>query len=290
MGKNAIVATPHLLLEETSVNSFKYALSIAGAVAILSGCATSSKIESISIPGGAQLKKMTIAKVTPSSTKVGRDQIVTAVIASLRAQLGDSPTFRYERAEDKIEVSYRMVMGLNHKNLVANYTLAIDEHGSDYAVTLRCPEVIQSDTLDISLTGFGSWNKDQIAQKISSSCARTSVSIPFYEEIAAEVNVPFNDVSTFSNFRRRLSSGKEGWYAYSKERTATTLSIEKSEKFYAPEPYGTTLVSVAVYPYRNGSKVLYAFVYKYTMTDGGTTYSANTIKDIKKSIVSIAND
>jgi hypothetical protein len=274
------------------VKNYKYLLPVACAAAILCGCATSlaPKLENIVIPDGAQQKKFTIMKLTPSSKNIRRDQIVDAVIRSLRTELGSAPELRYVATENTIALAYRQNMGINHANLVADYKFAIEEDGSNYLVTLQCPAVMHSDILDISLTGMGGWNKEQIAKKISASCNSASISIPFADGIRSEVNIPFNDISTFSNFRRHLRSGKDAWSAYAKDEEVTALDIAKSEKFYAPAPYGDTLVSVAVYPYRNGSKVVYAFVYRYSITGSGTTYNANSIKEIKKAIVSVAND
>ena len=271
--------------------NFKYALS-ACAAAVLCGCAATggSKIDTVVIPAGGQQKKLTVMASTPSSQAVRRDQVIDAVISSLRNELGNGPELKYIPSENAIEVAYRRQMGLNRASLVATYVFEIEEGRNTYIATLRCPTVMKTEVLDLSLTGFGGWNKDQIAKNIVASCSNASVTIPFSEEIRDEVNVAYNDVSTFANFRRRLQSGRDAWSVYANETKATSLDIAKSEKFYAPPPYANTLVAIAVYPYRNGSKVVYGFVYRYAMTNTGTTYNASAIKEIKKAIIAVAND
>ena len=51
------------------------------------------------------------------------------------------------------------------------------------------------------------------------------------------------------------------------------------------------LVQVSVFPYRNGSKVTYTFIYTYGLTgDGGSTYSQAEIDGIIGEIQTVANN
>lgn len=273
----------------------KFWIQSAIGASILAGCASpggigASRIESISIQSGGRETKFEIAKQTPSSINITKQMIATAIIGSIKKDVGNNAELQYNQNTNNIEISYRWALALNHNILSADYTLHISDNTPNWIVSLKCPTSMTSDIVDMSITGIPKFNHTGIASRIVSSCHNLEFSIPFTEEVKSEIDTQFNDVSTFSNFRRKLKPARDAWLAYSKDTKATALDIEKSEKFYAPSPYDDTLISIAVYPYRNGSKVLYAFAYKYSVTPSGTTYNKNVIDDMKKSITLIAND
>jgi hypothetical protein len=102
-----------------------------------------------------------------------------------------------------------------------------------------------------------------------------------------EVNTNYNDASTFANFERLL-----GVYAWKDKEKPTNIDIAKEKYFSFKTEKGTILpLHIKVYPYKNGSKVVYDMEVPYHIFLNGTySFNDSDMKKIKDQIAKIAND
>lgn len=247
-------------------------------------------VAEVNITNPAQDRVFLVSKQTPTGKLVERRAITFGLLKSLREKISKATLESKENGS--IEASWKWALALNKSYLTASFPVRIEDVGIQYRVTLQCPISMTSEIKDYSITGIPKWNNEKIGQNVSAACASAVLNIPFSEELKGEINSGFNDVSVFSNYRRKLKTASdEVWKNYRKETAVTALDIVKAERFFVNSPAGDSLASVIVFPYRNGAKVSYAFVYNYLVKgDGTTTYRQSDIETIKKSLADIAND
>lgn len=99
-----------------------------------------------------------------------------------------------------------------------------------------------------------------------------------------EVNSQFNDTSTYANFLRIL-----GQYKF--DNSVKVDDIRKKNTFTFKYKNTNLPLYIQVYPYRNGSKVVYEVEIPYEVnSQGGISITKEDIDSIKKQIEKIAND
>lgn len=105
--------------------------------------------------------------------------------------------------------------------------------------------------------------------------------------INGEINTKYNDSSTYANFERML-----GVYRWNDREKPTNVDIAKEKYFAFKLPDGQSMpLHIKVYPYQNGSKVVYDMPIKYSLDmNGGMSLSKQDMENIKKQISKIAND
>ncbi|MDO9599090.1 MAG: hypothetical protein Q7J47_15345 [Azoarcus sp.] len=276
---------------------FIFAVVIVASVAV-AGCAGQAAKgqvgsgNAISIASPAKDRTFRVQKITPTNKAVGRDAIIASIQSSLREDMLQDATLVYNGQVGAFEAKWKWALALNYNVIAVSFPLVIEESDTEYKVTLQCPKTMWSDIQDFSITGIPKWNNEKIGTSVSNACASTAVLVPYTEEFKGEINTAFNDVSVFSNYKRKLSPVPATvWHAYRDELKVTSLDIEKSQQFLVPSPRGNVIASVVVFPYRNGSKVVYAFGYRYFVKgDGTTTYSQAEVDGIKKMMADTAND
>lgn len=259
----------------------------------LAGCATQPMTgNTINIEKPAADRTFNVPKMSPYGTEIHSSRI----ISNLSSWFADGENFTdetrlaYNQNAGAIEASWNWALALNYNNVSVSFPLKIVESPNNFIITLQCPKEMISNRRNLSITGIPEWDYEKIGKRASDVCA--AAQIPMIEEIKGEVNTDFNDVSVFSNFKRKLQPvSQDMWHAYQKEVKVTTLDIEKAQRFVVPSPNISAIASIAVFPYRNGSKVVYGFGYRYSIKgDGTTTYKTSDIETIKKAITNIAND
>ena len=101
-----------------------------------------------------------------------------------------------------------------------------------------------------------------------------------------EINSEYDAGSIYANFERKL--GKYNWNNGSKVDLG---DLKKENTFSLKLGKETIPVNVAVYPYKNGSKVVYkAFVNYKIYTDTGATISIEKVDTIQDELTKIVND
>lgn len=118
--------------------------------------------------------------------------------------------------------------------------------------------------------------------------------VPKQYTITGEVNSNYNPESTYANFERKLGvfvdkNKSTIQMKYQEAKQINTTDIEKKKVYNYKYKDELLPLSVAIYPYRNGSKVIYELTVpyvvsdKYSLTQGG-------INEIKSEIAKISND
>jgi hypothetical protein len=134
-------------------------------------------------------------------------------------------------------------------------------------------------------------NLEQDAKKIYSSLKSTPLIIKRTVQLKGEINSKYPDKSIYTNFTRKLGdynwgNWKYGWY--SKEQLAEL----KKQNTFSLNVNGKILpLLVEVYPYRDGSKVVYSSVIEYEIdSNGGATLNQASFEALHKQVADIVND
>jgi len=104
-------------------------------------------------------------------------------------------------------------------------------------------------------------------------------------EFKGEVNTKYPDKAVYANFKRIL--GNYRWKDYNRNISA----VEKQNTFSLMINKKRFPLFVEVYPYRNGSKVIYSTNLSYTIdSNGNSTLNAKDVKKLHKKIKDIINN
>ncbi len=108
-----------------------------------------------------------------------------------------------------------------------------------------------------------------------------------YAVLKGEINTEYNDASTYANFERIL-----GFYQWGNDKKPTNTDISKEKYFSYKLPNNEIIpLHIKVYPYKNGSKVVYDMEVKYSLAlNGNVDLTTNDLDSIKTNILKIAND
>jgi hypothetical protein len=244
----------------------------------------------LSVQGRNAIKEMALIELTKSLQNTGGLGADSTVDKFGFPRLGGQVVVDLEK--NVIDVNYDWTSAANFSRIVARYIVKISESGDYYNMTMQCPSSMRPEVRNWSLTGILEWDHAKISKNLVNACNTAEINIKWYDSIKGEIDSPFNETSVFANFRRRLHSVTEReWAEYKTVNKATTLDIEKSEKFLLKTPRSSVILAIKAYPYRNGSKTVYVFDYPYVISGRGTTtFDRKEVEDIKRMIVSIAND
>lgn len=247
---------------------------------------------SIPIAQPAGDRVFTVPKTTSHGTAVVAGEVRAALVRHIAhdRSMPNDAQFSIRPDTKVLRASWEWAAGLNFNLVHVEFPITVDASGAQLKVTLHCPQELSSHKMDLSITGIQHWDHEKIGRSATQACANARISM--VETITGDVNTDFNDSSVFANFSRRLTPvSKQRWSAYVKEVPVTKIDIKKAQLFFVPAPQGETIASISVFPYRDGSKVVYAFDYRYDFT-GGTesTYKTSDIAVVKSVIEKIAND
>ncbi len=169
----------------------------------------------------------------------------------------------------------------------AAFSYQVSEDGDTVKAKLIPPASIA--TKKQSLLGLISSSQLISDQKmigdISKIYGSLNPSIDLAKEVKGEVNVQYNDESVYANFKRLLGS-----YKY-KGDEKKKFDIEKDAVFSLQNGKEIIPVKISVFPYRNGSKVVYEFEVPYSLkADGTSSYSEESVKGLIAKIEKVAQD
>lgn len=168
---------------------------------------------------------------------------------------------------------------------VANYNVMIDEERDNYKVTLKCPSMYHDiATFRVSISKEY-LSGDTVVKNLNHICKNINPIIKKSDWVKDEFNAKFKSEDVFANYSRILTK-------VSHKEDVKGFDIEKAEIFKLPMTDNeNTNLALSVFPYRGGSKVVYAFSYAYEAnSQGSTTYNKDVLEKTKKSILDIAND
>jgi hypothetical protein len=104
--------------------------------------------------------------------------------------------------------------------------------------------------------------------------------------LKGEENTPYNSSSIYANFERLL-----GKYNHWNNKHISNLNIKKEDTFALTVNGKVYPVEVTVYPYKNGSKVIYKAYFNYFLTsDGKSSLTKSDIEKAKEKIKKVIND
>ena len=128
-------------------------------------------------------------------------------------------------------------------------------------------------------------NLDADAKKLFTNLMNKK--IPLNLKIDGEINTKFNNASIYANFERKL-----GVYIWKANEITTNMDITKEKYFIYKFSDGKLLpLHIKVYPYQDGSKIVYDIVVPYWVDmKGGMSISKQDIDTIRADIIKIAND
>jgi len=109
-------------------------------------------------------------------------------------------------------------------------------------------------------------------------------------EFKGEVNTKYPDKAVYANFKRILGEFVN-WRSWSRSSNERISESKKQNSFILKVNGKSYPLHVEVYPYRDGSKVVYSTTLKYTINSkGNSTLNAKDIKELQKKIEDIINN
>ncbi len=166
----------------------------------------------------------------------------------------------------------------------------LDSIANTYKITVDYPNEITTnsatDALGKVITQLDTLpNLEKDAKNVFDNLKNQRISLKL--NIAGEINTQYSDASTYANFERTL-----GLYRWGYREKPTNADIAKEKYFAFKLKDGTTApLHIKVYPYQNGSKVVYDLPIEYSVDmNGGMNMTASDIENIKTQIAKIANN
>lgn len=167
------------------------------------------------------------------------------------------------------------------------YSMQISDINNGKKITIDTPSTISStegkNVLFLPISFLLS--DSELSSDLSTIGMKMSPSLSYSEQITGEINVKYKDESVYANFKRIL-----GEYSGSSDELKK-YDITKEKIFNLKSNNIPVPLKITVYPYRDGSKVVYEFNYKYTINPNGTnTYNKNDIEKLVTEVKRVAED
>jgi hypothetical protein len=268
--------------------------SIAAVAILMSGCATTKSTTTVQLEPGKTVEYNVPVALT------GENPSMESLASTYTNSLARFTGYRAVSRQDNILTGVRVTSAKNaatisyiHRNdsgslkndYFAEFKIDATRNGDTSIIKVSCPSAISHDLSSLSALPWSPFiSEEEVTQDVKGLCNKVVLSFTTSE--SGEVNTEYNDSSVFSNFSRKLKS-------YSpKAEEVKQYDLEKSKWFYITEGTKTYKVAVSVFPYRNGSKV----VYKSSRTlncipnQGCPEFDAAFGQRLKSAIASIAND
>jgi len=162
--------------------------------------------------------------------------------------------------------------------LLAKYEIKITTSGNQKQVVMTPPssiivmKVTNYDGNEVPLERSVS----EVEKDVRAVSASLDPTINFAKPIKGEINVKYSDESVYANFTRMMGS-----YRFSKEE-AKKYDIKKDHVFALKHKNKPIPVKITVYPYRDGSKVVYEFEYPYSGKSGSQSEIDALIAEISR--------
>lgn len=174
----------------------------------------------------------------------------------------------------------------------AKFGVDIADSKDAYKVTLTCPTSYTDYDQFRGGVLFEEYQNQYppiaVTNDLNNLCENSSISIGQVELVEGEFNTKFKPDGVYANFERILGANSSVTRNLSHVKT---FDINKAQTFKFKLDNGSTELGINVYPYRGGSKVLYAYNYRYQVNgDNETSYSTSQLKKVREQIIKIAND
>ena len=135
-------------------------------------------------------------------------------------------------------------------------------------------------------------NLEQDINRIFNKLDTIKIKIKRTYILKGEINAKYPSESIYANFKRILGTWNKGYYYTSSGKKVSSTDIKKENTFILPvgKKYYYP-IEIKVYPYRNGSKVIYKSVIPYTIgSDNTCSLTKEDIEKAKKFILKIVNN
>ena len=179
---------------------------------------------------------------------------------------GDDNCYKCENRESLTKVIFKLPIKIteNSKN---NFTVS-SSFPTNYIIRPH------TDSLGMEHETLDSPSKlETDAKKMFNSLKTKPLTISRSVKFKGEVNTKYPDKAVYANFKRILGESNK----------QNSFILKVKEKSYP--------LHVEVYPYRDGSKVVYSTTLGYTLdSKGGSTLSAKDIMELHKKIEAIINN
>lgn len=174
------------------------------------------------------------------------------------------------------------------------------DEGKNISITVSYPQsyeivtITQGMKIGFNLDGFD--NSDEDVYNLFKSFSEDSTNLVHIVKEGlnvnkslikdGEINTKFNSEAVYANFERKLGKYKWGYNSNIK-----IGDLKKENTFKLKLGKKIVPINITVYPYKNGSKVVYKAFIDYTInTTRGPDVKTEDINAIHSKIVSIAND
>lgn len=150
-------------------------------------------------------------------------------------------------------------------------SVAANDLGNRYKITISAPKTLVKDQQKkLMLLPMAFLDKDgEVVSDINGIVDKAGFVTNFRKTKSGEINTPYSTKSIYANFARSMSSSAGKMV----KQDGSVSNIFTSMRF--PE----ASVYVAIYPYRNGSKIEYQIAYDYE-------YSSSTKSNFKQGVIS----
>jgi hypothetical protein len=163
----------------------------------------------------------------------------------------------------------------------ARFGLTTTNGADAFTYTLECPSQL---SIAVDKSGvLGLSDTQPIAIRINQACRAAHLSFGSEQRFHGEINSQFSEAAVFESYKRCLAKQSSGMTLVTADDSLRELTFADPRR---------NQVSLAVSPYKNGSKVTYTFVYRYEGDDatGKFKYSQADVDATRNAIADFANN
>lgn len=255
-----------------------------------------------------QNKEFVFIEESPSGRKITENEIIEKIAEQIRKNSGIRPLGKIHSGSGQLyylkgldikvngnAIAMSYVNGDYHESvnikystdIFAKYEVDINTNNGKKYVNVRTPSIVDlkpgKGVLFIPIRPLISM-PEAIAD-INNINKMIDPEITDFRRCVGEIDVKYNDESVYANFSRLL-----GLYNY-KNDEIKKYDIKKDRVFNLGLTTEPLPVKIVVYPYRNGSKVVYEFESKFSIkSNGTTTFDESKINNYVATIRKVANN
>lgn len=280
------------------------------AIAIaLTGCATTS-IEPRTMELEPQTKSFTFVKTLPNGNTIGGRDVGEALAAAILEESGlqeAKPRYKSEYADevkglrlepdhDSVKIAYRNGEKRTKSGKFistqqwATYLFNLEDKGDKVSVRVTTPNKVELKPNGIFDDFQPLLTDAEVKQNIEKINANLNPELQVSKTYKGEINTTYGDESVFANFDRILGEYESNRY-WEEQDEITKDDIEKGRVFDLIDGRQQKPVLISVFPYRDGSKVLYSFTLESTVhSDGTVTHPEEQADAYIQKLENIVND
>jgi hypothetical protein len=264
------------------------------AAAVLSGCGTPTRVSNVEVARGGTTSYEIQAAILGEHPD---DQILSAYVGALT---GGSSYFGVTNQEQisagitvsrtgnifKVDYIRQNKGGTLKNNFHGEFVVDIARRGETYSVKVACPTSITNDVnMPPGMNTLMPWTpfipKEKVMADLNAMCATASMTFGASE--SGEITTEFKDVAVLANFARKFDLHNA--------RTTETDPL-KSNTFWLKENNKGYEVTFSIFPYRNGSKVVYQELHavKCAPSQACVGFDPTFASRLREKMVAVVND